>query len=689
MNIREVKGIGEKTEKLFNKLGVYTTEELLEYYPRNYDEYKAPITIKALDNEAVAAFKCMIVASPVVRQAGKLNILVVNAKDENGDIITLKWYNMPFLKSRFKIGMHFIFRGKIAKNKFKSKGNKEGNIVLEQPEIFGLADYDKKLGAMQPIYRLTEGLTNNLVTKSVKQILDGGYRGYEFLPAEVREKYGLMFYDEALHKIHFPKDFEEMNKARKRLAFNEFFLFITALRRFKEKDNIINNRYKIEKSERTEEFLSKLPYSLTNAQKKVVDEIRNDFLASRVMNRLIQGDVGSGKTIVALTSLLDAAYAGYQGALMAPTEVLAVQHYESITEMFEKYGVDINVVLLTGSMTAKEKRIAYDKISTGYANIIIGTHALIQEKAVYKNLALVITDEQHRFGVRQREMLSEKGMFPHIIVMSATPIPRTLAIILYGDLDISVIDELPKGRLPIKNCVVGKDYRPNAYKFMENQVRAGRQCYVICPMIEENENLEAIDVVTCTEMLKENISSAIRIEYLHGKMKATEKNRIMEEFAENKIQILVSTTVIEVGVNVPNSTVMMVENAERFGLASLHQLRGRVGRGEHQSYCIFVCGSDKPEIKERLDILNKSNDGFEIAGWDLKLRGPGDFFGIRQSGDMDFKIGDIFSDAITLKEASDAAEYIENNRRTIDEVALQMMDNKLEKYMENHFKLNL
>lgn len=687
LNIREVKGIGEKTEKLFNRLGVYTTEELLEYYPRNYDRYTEPVTVRELDNEAVAAFKCIIDASAVLRQTGKLNILIIRGRDENGDIISLKWYNMPFLKSRLKKGMCFIFRGKISKNKLKGKN--EGSIILEQPEIYSLNDYDKKLGAMQPIYRLTEGLTNNLVTKSVKQILDAGYKGYEFLPLEVREAYGLMFYDDAIRKIHFPKDAQEMNMARRRLAFNEFFLFIMAMKRFKDRESVINNRYKIKASPKTEEFLNKFPYSLTKAQKKVLHEIREDFLCDRVMNRLIQGDVGSGKTIVALAALLDTAYQGYQGALMAPTEVLAVQHYENIKEMFEQYNVEVEVVLLTGSMTGKEKSNAYEKISSGIAGIIVGTHALIQEKAVYNNLALVITDEQHRFGVRQRETLSRKGMFPHTIVMSATPIPRTLAIILYGDLDISVIDELPKGRLPIKNCVVGRDYRPNAYKFMEKQVMQGRQCYVICPMIEESENLEAVDVISYTDILKENISSDVRIEYLHGKMKAEEKNRIMEDFACNKIQILVSTTVIEVGVNVPNSTVMMVENAERFGLASLHQLRGRVGRGKHQSYCIFVCGSDKAEIKERLDILNKSNDGFEIAAWDLKLRGPGDFFGIRQSGDMDFKIGDIFSDSQTLKEASEAVSYIENNKNKINEVSLQMMENKLEGYMKNHFKLNL
>ena len=435
--------------------------------------------------------------------------------------------------------------------------------------------------------------------------------------------------------------------------------------------------------------MRKLPYALTNAQKKVIAEIRADFQGKKAMNRLIQGDVGSGKTIVALIGLLDTVFAGYQGALMAPTEVLAVQHYESICGMFEKYGINIRAELLTGSMTAKEKRQAYERIELGISKIIIGTHAIIQERVIYQKLAFVITDEQHRFGVKQREKLSDKGESPHIMVMSATPIPRTLAIIMYGDLDISVIDELPKGRLPIKNCVVGRDYRLNAYKFITNQVNQGRQCYVICPMVEESENLDAVDVVSYTDILREHLPETVKVEYLHGKMRPALKNQIMEQFAKNEIQVLVSTTVIEVGVNVPNATVMMVENAERFGLASLHQLRGRVGRGDFQSYCIFVSGSDKPEARERLEILNKSNDGFEIANWDLKLRGPGDFFGIRQSGDMDFKIGDIYSDAQTLKEAADAANYVEEHKREIEAGAMQMLENKLDDYLANAFKLNL
>ena len=398
-----------------------------------------------------------------------------------------------------------------------------------------------------------------------------------------------------------------------------------------------------------------LTYSLTNAQLRTVSEVAQDMTGEHLCSRLIQVDVGSGKTVVATIALINTVIAGYQGALMAPTEVLARQHYESFVKGFEKAGLDIRVELLVGSMTAKQKKEAYARIADGTAGIIVGTHALIQEKVEYKELALVITDEQHRFGVNQRRDFSQKGKSPHILVMSATPIPRTLAIILYGDLDISIIDEMPANRLPIKNCVVDESYRPKAYAFIHKQVASGRQCYVICPMVEDSEAVEAENVVDYTAMLKKELPD-IRIEYLHGKMRPSLKNEVMERFAAHETDVLVSTTVIEVGVNVPNSTVMMVENSEKFGLAQLHQLRGRVGRGEYQSYCIFVTGNKSEKIRKRLEILNKSNDGFKIAEEDLRLRGPGDFFGVRQSGDFDFGIADVFTDAKTLKEASDAAK---------------------------------
>lgn len=689
MRILEVKGIGEKTEKLFQKLGVYTTDDLIEFYPRNYDMYQAPIRVCELDNQSVAAFRCVIVTTPVIRQVRKLSILILNVKDEDGENITVKWYNMPFLKNKFRIGQHYVFRGKISKNNFYGKDRNNGKITLEQPEIYLPEEYAGKQGALSPIYRLTEGLSNKIVTKSVKQVIENEFAGYEFLAEEILQKYHLMGYQTAILKIHFPETEEEMQEARRRLAFNEFFLFLMALHRFKEEEGVVLNEYPVDDFKRTDAFLESLPYELTGAQKKVIAQMRNDFSGKRPMNRLIQGDVGSGKTIVALTGLMDIAFQGYQGALMAPTEVLAVQHYESISKMLEENNIPLRVELLTGSMKAKEKRQAYERIELGISDIIIGTHAIIQDAVRYYNLALVITDEQHRFGVKQREKLSDKGLYPHIMVMSATPIPRTLAIILYGDLDVSVIDELPVGRQPVKNCVVGREYRPNAYRFLAEQVHQGHQCYVICPMIEENENLESADVISYAEILRENLPDDIRVEYLHGKMPPGRKNEIMECFAANEIQVLVSTTVIEVGVNVPNATVMMVENAERFGLASLHQLRGRVGRGKAQSYCIFISTSDKAETKKRLEILNKSNDGFEIADWDLRLRGPGDFFGIRQSGDMDFKIADIYSDAKTLQEAAEAAGFAEQNKYLLDAGRMQMLENKLEKYITEEFKLNL
>ncbi|MDO5295006.1 MAG: ATP-dependent DNA helicase RecG, partial [bacterium] len=442
--------------------------------------------------------------------------------------------------------------------------------------------------------------------------------------------------------------------ARTWVVFDEFFEFSLAIQYMKSNRVIMKNENVMEPSPVCDDLLSKLPYQLTNAQMKVWKEIKADLQGKTMMQRLVQGDVGSGKTIVATLALCMAAKNGYQSCMMVPTEVLAKQHYEGIIELLEPYG--IKTVLLVGSMTAKEKRIAYEQIKSHEADIVIGTHALIQDKVEYDTLGLVITDEQHRFGVKQRECLSTKGNQPHILVMSATPIPRTLAIILYGDLDLSIIDELPANRLPIKNCVVNTNYRQTAYRFIEKEVLDGRQAYVICPMVEESETIEAENVIEYTMKLKEALSPSIQVEYLHGKMKASEKNDIMERFSRNEIQVLVSTTVIEVGVNVPNSTVMMVENAERFGLAQLHQLRGRVGRGKHQSYCIFVSGSHSKETMQRLEILNKSNDGFYIAEEDLKLRGPGDLFGIRQSGMMEFKMADVFNDAKVLKDAAEAAK---------------------------------
>ncbi len=529
-------------------------------------------------------------------------------------------------------------------------------MTVEQPEIFTPEEYKEKLNSMQPVYPLTEGVSNKLLIRLIGQALDGVDLSREFLPDPVRRKYKLAEYNFALRQIHFPKDWEQMLTARRRLVFDEFFVFALAIQSMKEQTRQVKNHYPMAPSSFCDDLIAGLPYQLTGAQMRTWKEIQADMASENVMNRLIQGDVGSGKTVIAALALLQAAQNGFQGCIMAPTEVLARQHYESFVQLFEPFHV--RVTLLTGSMTAREKRTAYEKIAAHETDIIVGTHALIQEKAVYDRLALVVTDEQHRFGVRQREFLSGKGETPHVLVMSATPIPRTLAIILYGDLDISVIDELPARRLPVKNCVVGTSYRKSAYRFIEQQVRQGHQVYVICPMVEESEMMEAENVVDYTARLKEALPSDICIEYLHGKQKPKEKNEIMERFGAGQIQVLVSTTVVEVGVNVPNATVMMIEDAQRFGLAQLHQLRGRVGRGDAQSYCIFVNTSDKKSAQERLEVLVKSNDGFFIAGEDLKLRGPGDLFGLKQSGIMEFKIGDIFNDMDLLKEATQTAKAL-------------------------------
>lgn len=647
-SLRTLKGVGEKTEKLFWKVGIYDTDDLLHYYPRNYDEYETPVDIAELKEGTVQAVSAAVCSGVYVNSVKGRQIISVNIADQSGKFPVV-WFNLPYLKKTLRKGSWFVFRGRIVR--------KQGKLEMEHPEIFTPSAYEEILHHLQPIYGLTAGLSNKTVVKMITQLLESVPMQSEYLPEEFRERYELADINYALRTIHFPPNKEELLVSRKRLVFDEFFLFILSVRKMKEKTEETPNCFPVRETWLTEEIIERLPYSLTGAQLNAWHEIERDLAGRRMMSRLVQGDVGSGKTILAFLAMCLVADNGYQAALMAPTEVLARQHYEGFQKLMEEQNLSFPTVLLTGSDTAREKRLAYAKIASGEALVIIGTHALIQEKVEYANLALVITDEQHRFGVKQREALTTRGNPPNVLVMSATPIPRTLAIILYGDLDISVIDELPARRLPIKNCVVNTSYRPKAYSFIERQVREGRQVYVICPMVEESEGMEAENVLDYTEKLRENLSSDIRIEYLHGKMKAKEKNVVMEAFAQGAIQVLVSTTVVEVGVNVPNATVMMVENAERFGLAQLHQLRGRVGRGEYQSYCIFIQGNQE-QVSKRLEILNKSNDGFYIAGEDLKLRGPGDLFGIRQSGDMEFKIGDIYNDSATLTKASEAADEI-------------------------------
>lgn len=648
--LRELKGVGEKTEKLFQKIGITTAEELLRYYPRTYDIYEEPVEIASAEEDKTVSIRATIATGIYINQIRNLQVLTTTVADASGRL-PVAWFNAPYLRGTLKKGSVFILRGKIIR--------KKGRPQMEHPEIFTPAAYEEIIHSMQPVYGLTKGLSNKMITKLVHRILDTRPLHGEYLPEEIRERYQLADANCAIRTIHFPKNMQELLTARKRLVFDEFLFFVLAIQLLKEKTEEAPNTFPMKPVWTTEEIIEGLPYDLTGAQKNVWHEIERDLSGHKLMSRLVQGDVGSGKTVIAFLAMVLSAENGFQSALMVPTEVLANQHYEGFLRLMEEQNIaSCHPVLLTGSTTARQKREIYQKIADGEVNVIIGTHALIQEKVEYKNLGLVITDEQHRFGVRQREALTTRGNPPHVLVMSATPIPRTLAIILYGDLDISIIDELPAKRLPIKNCVVGTSYRPKAYSFIEKQVQMGRQAYVICPMVEESEGLEAENVTDYARKLQEILPGEIKVEILHGKMKPKEKNRIMEAFASGEIQVLVSTTVVEVGVNVPNATVMMVENAERFGLAQLHQLRGRVGRGEHQSYCIFIQGNNEENTSKRLKILNESNDGFYIAGEDLKLRGPGDLFGIRQSGLMEFKIGDIYNDAGILKNASEAAGEI-------------------------------
>lgn len=640
-----IRGIGEKTAKLLQKLDIVTVKDLLSYYPRSYETYELPVPIGKLTEGKTATIEASVIKSADVTRHRNLQVLTCTVQDPSGSI-KLTWYNQPYMRNQLTMGTRHLFRGRVVQ--------KKGMLVMEQPKKYGREEYGRLLRVLQPVYRLTEGIHNSTISKAVALALAECEREAELLPAGIAKTHALISHRSAIEEIHFPKSRETLADARRRLVFEEFFRFMLLLTQYKEQKEKEANVCPIREHTASQKLIQGLSYELTNAQKKVWEEIKADMAGSGTMARLVQGDVGSGKTILAMLAMLAAVESGYQAAMMVPTEVLARQHMAEAERLFGAFGV--SCVLLTGSMTAAQKRVAREAIAAGKADVIIGTQALFQEKVTYSSLGLVITDEQHRFGVRQREMLSEKGSRPHILVMSATPIPRTLGIILYGDLDISVLDELPKGRKPIKNCVVGTDYREAAYRFIRKQVDAGRQAYVICALVEESETTEAENVLEYTKQLQNALGEDVCVEYLHGKLPAREKTIRMNRFAKGEIQVLVSTTVIEVGVNVPNATVMVIENAERFGLAQLHQLRGRVGRGDAESYCIMVSASKDKETMERLDILNQSNDGFFIAEEDLRLRGPGDLFGVRQSGELELAIGDIYADAAVLKEVSETVK---------------------------------
>ena len=649
-SVREMKGVGEKTEKLLEKLGIATTWDLVTYYPARYEAYEGPVPIAGLKEgelRSVCAFPLSLPSR--VKAASGAVTLVAKLKDSSGTI-EATWFGSAYLQHVLHPGSKAYFRGKVVR-----LGN---HLSLSHPQVYTEEDYERLSGSLQPVYPLTKGVNNKLLVRLIRQALEEEGAVREYLPSSVLERFSFLPEAEARMRLHFPRSEEERDAARHRLVFDEFFLFILAVQRLKMRVGEAKNTFPMKKDWEGEKTIENLPFALTGAQMRTWREVEENLCGRKLMNRLIQGDVGSGKTVVAFLAILKAVRAGYQAALMAPTAVLASQHMDSFVDFLEKQGIEgVHPVLLTGSRTAAQKRKAREGIADGTYQVIIGTSALIQEQVSYHNLGLAVIDEQHRFGVHQREILSRRGKAPHVLVMSATPIPRTLALILYGDLDISVMDELPGGRLPIKNASVGPAWRPNAYRFLSKEVEAGRQAYVICPMVEASEGLECENVTDYAVLLRKELPK-YHIGVLHGQMKAKEKDAVMESFSKGEIQILVSTTVVEVGVNVPNASVMMIENAERFGLAQLHQLRGRVGRGNEQSYCIFVQGSEEEEAAKRLDFIAKTNDGFQVAAEDLRLRGQGDFFGTRQSGDFLFVLGDIYQDADILKEASEIAGAI-------------------------------
>ena len=640
-SLREIKGVGEKTEQLFQKIGVYTVA--------------GSVCTEDCGHLVAVCGKLRTPAS--YRRGKRMDITLATVFSEDLALECI-WFRMPYLAKQLTVGQPFIFYGVLSK---------EGNrFKMEQPAVYTPDKYLSMRDCLQPVYSLTKGMTQQMVRKITASALDEiDDIEQECLPLAIVQREQFPSHLQAIHKVHFPENFTSLAEGRKRIVYEEFFYFILHSRILEAGTTGILNPWTFSDTKTTDMVMQKLPYDLTKGQAETLAQIRSDLQGPYVSQRLIQGDVGSGKTIIAFLAMLDAVANGYQAAIMAPTEVLAMQHAQSFQEMCHDFSLPYQVVCLTGSMTAAQKRKAYEIIATTPGVFVVGTHALIQEKVEYLDLALVVTDEQHRFGVKQREKLSKKGVTPHMLVMSATPIPRTLAMILYGNMQISAIHELPANRIPIKTCVIKEDLRQKGYAMIGKELKAGHQAYIICPLVEASEQTEAENVTDYVEKIRSIFGKQVSIEALHGKMSPKEKNAIMQSFVDGKIQILVSTTVVEVGVNVPNATVIMIEDANRFGLAQLHQLRGRVGRGKWQSYCILMDKSKGKKKTERLDVLYQSNDGFFIAKEDLRLRGPGDFFGIRQSGELGFRMADIIGDADVLQQASEDVNQLLKEDHTL------------------------
>ena len=655
-SIQYVKGIGPKKAEKMNKLGIYTIKDLLYYFPRQFEDRSIIKKIAQLEDEEKVTVKALITNIESYTPKKGMTITRIDVKDDTG-FAKLTFFNREYIKNTFRVGDSILAFGKVKKN---------GRFVeLNSCELEYLSASPKNIGKLVPVYPLSYGVTNKDIMNTVRMVFESkDIKIPEYMPEYILKKYRLCGIEYAIKNIHFPKDKESLKIALYRLIFEELLVLQLGLFMYKggssDEKGILFKR-----NQRLDEVLKSLPFSLTRAQNRALNEIIDDMCSEKVMNRLVQGDVGSGKTVVALLALAECVFNGYQGALMAPTEILAQQHYESFTETFEDIG--INVELLTGSVTKKQKEGILQRAKDGEIDILIGTHALIEDNVEFKNIGLVITDEQHRFGVRQRGKLSSKGESPDILVMTATPIPRTLALILYGDLDISIIDELPPGRQPIETIAVEKKKRGKVYNsLVRREVDKGRQVYIVCPLVEESETLDITSATETAEEIKRDFFPDLRVGLLHGKMKPSEKDTIMTAFKNHELDILVSTTVIEVGVNVPNSTLMIIENAERFGLAQLHQLRGRVGRGKHQSYCVLIYGSNSEVCRKRMNIMEETNDGFKISEKDLEIRGPGEFFGTMQHGVPELKVANLFKHMKILKTVQQEARIIIGEDPTLD-----------------------